>query len=322
MAFANFYISEIDTRYTTPIGTGKAAVNMYKMLKDKDRGPFATLVTSAAVPPEGVRFINGGGELGVTYVLIHGKGQTTETHQVKADYVVFAAQIKLAPGIIQGMKTSQDKKTRQQAALMEGLGYSHYSVHAIEVQGHPYRASYDTWVRNDDAYKPTDFTDMILGRWNEKPKINGYEKSRDNCAINPDPDRNAIMTIYHPIAIKDFGANGYDDDNSKAFARDAVNHMRDVLKPVLKCDTDVRVVNVETNRWPYSVHVATPGHYIQKARLLRRPVGGRIFFGNNNLGTPAFEEALFRGHCAADNVLARMKPGFVRESWSRCPIDK
>ena len=62
------------------------------------------------------------------------------------------------------------------------------------------------------------------------------------------------------------------------------------------------IKKVETNRWPYSVRVPTPGYYTTKARILRHPFGN-IYFANNNIGTPAFEEALFRGHCAATNIL-------------------
>jgi hypothetical protein len=84
--------------------------------------------------------------------------------------------------------------------------------------------------------------------------------------------------------------------------------------------TQIEVRSVETSRWPYSIHIAKPGHFIVEAKVLRRPLG-RIFFANNNIGTPAFEEALFRGHCAANNVLKRVDPSFAQEKWSRCPLD-
>ncbi len=320
MAFANFYISEIVTRYTTPIGTGKAARNMDHILKNKSHKDYADVMTNTPVPNGGMKITNDKSGVMVKYLKkdkMTGKWQHSE---VKANYAVFAAQLKFAPSLIKDFKTSSDFKTRNQAKLMEQMEYSHYSVHVAEVLGHPYRASYDTWVRNQD-YKDTDFTDIILGRWNEKNKINGYEKSKD-CSINPDPVKNSIMTIYHPMAIKDFGPEGYSDKNSEKMARDAMSQMQEALRPVLRCDKDIKVLNVVTNRWPYSVHVAKPGHYIRSARLLRRPIAGRIFFANNNIGTPAFEEALFRGHCAADNILARTRKDFKREDWSRCPIDR
>ncbi|MBI2362810.1 MAG: FAD-dependent oxidoreductase [Elusimicrobia bacterium] len=46
-AFANFYISEIETRYTTPVGTGEAAALMEGLLRR--RGHLARLKTGAAV---------------------------------------------------------------------------------------------------------------------------------------------------------------------------------------------------------------------------------------------------------------------------------
>lgn len=39
---------------------------------------------------------------------------------------------------------------------------------------------------------------------------------------------------------------------------------------------------------------------------------GNIAFGNSNIGTPSFEEALFRGHCAANKILYRLDPKFVQ----------
>lgn len=91
-------------------------------------------------------------------------------------------------------------------------------------------------------------------------------------------------------------------------------------RPGAAWNTAIDVLSVETNRWPFSVHVAKPAHFSKHAKILRRPLG-RIFFANNNIGTPSFEEALFRGHCAANNVLNRIDKDFTQESWSNCPLE-
>jgi hypothetical protein len=120
----------------------------------------------------------------------------------------------------------------------------------------------------------------------------------------------------------------YDNDEAIDIAKYAVHELLELYSPVVKelSGMDLNVTSVQTNRWPLSVHIARPGHFATKAAILREPVG-HIFFGNNNMGTPAFEEALFRGHCAADNILLRMDPKFketmaTEESWTLCPIEK
>jgi hypothetical protein len=191
-------------------------------------------------------------------------------------------------------------------------------VHIVRVKGHPYRATYDTWVHQDDS-TDEDFTDLILGRWMD-PKIKGYEGMRD-FRKNPKDD-SGILSVYHPLSKRHIGS-GYTDEQASQLAETAVDRMIEIFSPLLKHEygTKIDVVSVETSRWPFSVHVASPGHFIYKAKILRRPVG-RVFFANNNIGTPSFEEALFRGHCAANNILTKMNAKFKQESWTRCPIER
>lgn len=77
VAFANFYISEIETRYTTPIGTGLAAENMIKMLKRRKK---VDLKTNATVGK--IRNVDNGVEV---YFVKDGK-----TQRARASFAVFA----------------------------------------------------------------------------------------------------------------------------------------------------------------------------------------------------------------------------------------
>jgi phytoene dehydrogenase-like protein len=301
VAFANFYISELEVRFTTPVGTGVAAANMEKTLRN--RPARVRILTEAAVgkitnETDGVR---------VRYV--HGG----KTRQARARYAVFASQLRIASRLIEDFE--RDAPT--QARLMAEIPYSHYSVHVVEVKGHPYRATYDTWTRASD-YTPDDFTDLILGRWMD-PRIKGYEGMRD-FKRNPS-DANGILSIYHPLTPAWIGS-GYTTEQAARSAEAAVDRMLEIYGPLVKKlgNQQIEVKKVETSRWPFSVHVATPGHFKSKARLMRRPYW-RVFFAHSNLGTPAFEEALFRGHCAANNILLRMDRTFRQESWTKCPID-
>ncbi len=300
MSFANFYISEIEVRYTSPIGTGIASEEMEKLLKLR---PTVTLKTEAAVS----RIKSTDAGVNVFYLK---KGRT---HLTKADYVVFSSQLKFAPKLIEGLA----KKSPEQAKLFSELEYAHYSVHIVEVKGHPFRATYDTWVRMPD-YTDDDFTDVILGRWMDT-KIRGYEGMRD---FSQDPiDNRGILSIYHPLGTKWVGS-GYTEDQAISIAEKAVDRLKDIFGPFLQKNwgTTIDVVKVETSRWPFSIHLATPGYFTSRVKIMRKPFE-RIHFAHSNLGTPAFEEALFRGHCAANNILKRMDPLFQQEEWTRCPLD-
>ena len=303
MAFANFYISEIETRYTSSQGTGVAADKMYKILSD--RSSLFKSMTNATVGK--MKSSNTG--VDVTYSV------AGVPHVVHGDYAVFAAQLKLAPNVIENFKT----KSPVQAKLMTEMGYSHYSVHLIYVEGQPYRSSYDTWIHASD-YSLNDFTDMILGQW-MSPSMLGYEGYRDFKTTPPIKD--GVLSIYQPLS-QEWLKTGYTDAEVKELALNAADRLDKIFKllPAELWQGPLKIDHIETSRWPLSVHIARPGHYIERARTLRKAYDGRIFFAHNNLGTPAFEEALFRGHCAAANILKRSERGFRLEKWSHCPIEK
>lgn len=301
VAFANFYISEIVPRFTTNEGTGGVAGGLIKLLKDRPQ--LVTLRTQSTL--EHLK----NEKTGVTAEYQSGKAR----YRLHAKYAVFSGQLKFAPRLI----TDFEKKRPEQAKLMSEMGYANYAVHVVRSKGHPYRTSYDTWVRASD-YTDSDFSDVILGRWLD-PKINGYEGLRD---FKKDPaDEDGIFTIYHPLSL-DLVGSGFDEKLASSLAEHAVDRMLELFNPLLKKEwgTQIDVLGVETSRWPYSIHLAKPGHFTKDVKVMRKPFG-RIYFANNNLGTPAFEEALFRGHCAADNILSQMDSSFHKEPWTRCPFD-
>lgn len=300
VAFANFYISEIETRYTTPVGTGLAARTLEALLRKRKgvrivlRSPVVGITPNA----DGVE---------ATYV------SSGRPRSARARYAVFAAQLKFAPRVIAGLRETDSEKV----AAIETLGYANFSVHAVFVKGHPYRASFDTWFRAPD-YSEDDPTDVILGRWMD-PRIKAFEGMR-SFQRHP-KDQAGVMTIYHPLKLGLVG-RGYKRADAEALARGAVERMIAIFNPYLQKthETRIEIQRVETNRWPYSIHIVRPGHFARLSKTLRRTVG-RVLFANNNIGTPTFEEALFRGHCAANNILRRMDAGFTQESWSRCPAE-
>lgn len=307
MAFANFYISEVTIRYTSPRGTGIAARNMAQILRERPK--LASVKVNSTV----TKIISGKDHAEVFYV--HGG----VTHRVKAKYVVYSIPLKYALNIIENFR----EQAPEQARLIEEIKYSDYLVHVLRMNGHPYRETYDTWLY-PDGYTDDLPTDVIIGRWTDK-KMLGYEKYRD-FKSNP-PDQCGVLTVYQGMTQKWSEEQGINDEKKvEAAARGSADY---VLKLLGKLDPKKVAVRgpfelkkIETSLWPASVHIASPGYYTHVVPILRRPFG-RVMFGNNNLGTPAFEEALFRGHCAANNIIARLNVDakFAGESWSRCVIE-
>ncbi len=307
VALANFYMSEIITRYTSPEGTGVAALNMVNELALKT-ALFRPLTSAPVIK---VKSLKDGVQ--VTYNL------NGSAHVVKAGYAVFAMQLRQAPKLIEDFA----RKAPLQAAAMNGIGYMHYAVHNVYVTGQPYRAAYDTWTRAKD-YSEKDFSDVILGQWME-PSMLGYQGYRD-FKVDP-PVEDGVFSIYHPIAKEWTLEAAKDGDMGDAvtvrIARHAVKRLAE-LYPALPSDLwqgSLEFKQVVTSRWPFSIHTSGPGYFINKVRLMRKPFG-RVFFAHNNLGTPSIEEALFRGHCAADNILLRISPTFAFEKWTRCPLER
>lgn len=301
VSLANFYESEIFTRYTSDEGNGIAPAKIVAELAKKPT-LFKGLTQAPVVK---VRSLDGSVE--IQYNL---KGVS---HLVRGQYAVFASQLMLAPRLIENF----EKKAPEQAQLIQSLGYTHYMVHSVHVKGQPYRAAYDTWVHAND-YTDNDFSDVILGDW-MNPKMLGYLGFRDFKADPPIQD--GVFSIYHPLPKK-LAKLDLSENESKRIALRATKRLADLFSklPSDLWQGEFKVRYIETNRWPYSIHTTRPGFFTNMVRVMRRPFG-RVFFAHSNLGTPAFEEALFRGHCAADNVLKRMDPSFTIEKWSHCPLE-
>lgn len=301
MAFANFYISEVETRYTTPIGTGTASTKMAEMLSQ--RNDVVTVKTQATVT--GITNQADGATVAYNY--------DGSRRRAKAKFVVFAAQLKFAPRVIEGFAAAAPEQTRAIGAI----DFTHYAVHAVQVQGHPYRATYDTWTRAAN-YTEDDFTDVINGRWVD-PAVRGYEGMRN---FEKDPaDDQGILTIYQPMTAR-WLAQGFSVQDATRAAQASVDRMLELYNPMLAqtWGTKIEVKGVETNRWPFSIHVSSPGYFSRTVKKIRKPYG-RVIFAHSNLGVPSFEEALFRGHCAANNIASRLNENFRQEAWTNCPLE-
>ena len=286
LAFANFFASEIDTRYTGQYGTGDVVSALKKRLSE-----FPQLLTIKTLAPV-AKLISDPNSVTVTYV------QDGLAFEAKAEAAVFAAPLNVASKVIDRFPEIAPEHHR----LIENMQYAHYSVHNVFVKGHVFRDSYDTWLRASDPLD-TDPTDFIIGRYQD-PNINGYLGMR-NFESNPVDDY-GIITIYHPLPLAEVG-KGYRDEVSILAAENATKRIEQQLGPLVKAaGLDLKIELIETNRWPYSIHIASPGHIEKAAPLLTIPVN-RIYFASNNLGVPSVEEALYRGKVSAEQILEALK---------------
>jgi hypothetical protein len=79
------------------------------------------------------------------------------------------------------------------------------------------------------------------------------------------------------------------------------------------------ILEIQTNRWAYAVHVPQAGHFTNCAKIIRTTYNN-VHIGVDNIGTPAFEEALYRGKKVAEGILIKRVKGYKLESWARGDI--
>lgn len=281
--FANFYISELDMRYTGSFGTGSTMEAALKKLQNRDN--LVTIETRA--PLAKIKTVGTGADAYVEFYYV----KDGVTHFGKAKDAVFSAQLNVAAKTIEDF----EKLAPEQFNEIKKIRYSDYLVINTHVEGHPWTQTYDTWVRNDAEYSQNEFTDIIDGRWQE---FQGTKIRRK--------DNRGVLTIYKPLP-ENWIREGMTAERVLAASEEALAKMKNMIETAdrLVAESDnVNILAAEVNRWPYSVHIAEPGHAIRRAKILKRPIGN-ILFANNNLGSPAIEEAVFNGYNAAKTIIEK-----------------
>ncbi len=165
---------------------------------------------------------------------------------------------------------------QERREIIAKIRYADYVVHQVFTSRDHYTKSYDTW------FVDRSFTDLIAARWIETKGFKSEPKGGPG-----------ILSIYQPLAPHR-GIKALDAITVGGLAVQAVKELQDVV-PGLKGEKALRV---ESYRWPSSIHIVPPGYFSAVAPRLHPPVG-RVHFAGNNLGTPSFEEAIYRGHLAA-----------------------
>jgi monoamine oxidase len=189
--------------------------------------------------------------------------------RVRARQAILAVPLRVVERIFPGLP--DDRR-----ALIRSMKYADYVVHQIFTSKDLWTKTYDTWFTD----KP--FTDIIAARWME---TKGFKAPP---AAGP-----GILSVYQPMAPRR-GIKALDARTVNDLAIQALQQLYDVV-PELKKEKSLAM---ESYRWPASIHLCPPRFFTDVAPKLSPPVG-RVRFAGNNLGTPSFEEAIYRGHRAA-----------------------
>jgi oxygen-dependent protoporphyrinogen oxidase len=259
MAFINFYLAEIETRYAWPGGTAGASAHLIGKLSAHNPAILKTgaTVTRVRNVPEGVE---------VTWL------EAGKFFQARSRCAIMALPLLTVAWIM-------DDYPSERRRLVARLPYANYMVHTVFTSRELFTTSYDTWFANRS------FTDVITARWIE---TGGFKK--------PGQSGPGVLSIYQPLAPPrkvDLG-----DTNKVAdMVAMAIQELVEMIPALAK---EPRL-EVESYRWPASIHVVPPGYFSSWVPKLKPPVG-RVYFAGNNLGTPSFEEALYRGWRAAMDV--------------------
>jgi oxygen-dependent protoporphyrinogen oxidase len=261
LAFANFYLSEIDVRHAWPGGSAGASVHMVKKIRETKPELLKTGCTVTKV-----RNVEGGVE-----VDWHEGGRN---YRAKAKAAIVTTPLRVTAWIVEGYPAERKE-------LVSKLKYADYVVHSVFTSKEHYTRCYDTWFINRSI------TDVITARWIE---TKGFKE--------PAKGGPGVLSIYQPLAPHRKIAK-LDPDVVADLAVSGIKDLFDVI-PELASEAEYQV---ESYRWPASIHIVPVNFFSEWAPKLAPPVG-RVYFAGNNLGTPSFEEALYRGKKAADEARA------------------
>jgi len=218
-----------------------------------------------------------------------------KSHRVRAKFVVYAQPLKFAPALIEGYERLEPENSER----MKKHAYGHVLEHRFSTDEPAYRGSLRTWIHSTEGDVPALVIDPFAAE-----------------------EGQAGLVVHEPVLGS--GQGDLSEAVVRARAGRASARVSELLKRLAAADVSkarASVTGVSTMRWPLGIHSAPPGAFTQTAAEMRQPFE-RVFFASNDLGAPTFEEALFRGHCAAVNILMRMNRSYKPEKWSRCPIEK
>ena len=219
-------------------------------------------------------------------------GPTGEVQQILAPAAIVACPKFVAKKIVEGC-------TPKQYEAMHRLKYRAYLTANVVVKGAPSFEFYDLFLLEQGEGKGNlnpqssladlGATDAILANW-----ALGAEKS----------SQFSVLTLYRALPFDGGRVQILADESYEATRKAFEKQIYDELLPLFglpkDCVTDLRIT-----RWGHALPVAATGLIAAGIpELLKTPVGGRIFFAQqDNWALPAFEVAVAEARDAADGVL-------------------
>lgn len=261
LAFCNFYLSEITTRYAWPGGTAGGSGLLVRKLRDLNPAIVSTSSTVTSVK-------NDGDGVELEYF----KGD--RNFRLRAKTCILATSLRVTAALQRDYPEDRRK-------LVSQLKYADYLVHNLFTSKEHFTKSYDTWFPSTT----TAFTDLIVARWIE---TKGFKASAKAAG--------GILSMYQPL-MPQRGVKELTPDAVAGLGAAAYKDLLGML-PELKNEKDLVI---ESYRWPGSIHIVPANFFKEWVPKLTPPVG-RVFYATNNLGTPSFEEAMYRGWKAAQDI--------------------
>ena len=273
--FLNFYVSELTTRYTGPLGTGEISSRAIKKLQGREN---VEIKTSAQV----VKISNEGKLKKITYL------RDGQLFEVLADKVIFAAPMKMAPKIIEGYAEERPKAVK----ALDRIENSDYLVVNVIVDGQIDRKKlpgYDVWLGppRDRSKAPTD---VVNGTW--------------TLSESQRPKNMDVLTIYMPLGKAHVG-QGFTDEDVLRLTEEAKKDLFARLGKFI-VDKNGRKLQAKfaiASRWPLSIPLNAPGH-AEIVDILSESYDG-IYFSGLGLDTPSVEASLFYGKKSALDALGK-----------------
>jgi NAD(P)-binding Rossmann-like domain len=169
---------------------------------------------------------------------------------------------------------------------IEALAYRGYLVLNVLLKAPVDHDFYDLYLLRDAAISgapggegkaPGRITDVILGNWSRRPK----------------PATESVLTLYWPLPFEAGRADILFRKDAWDFLQPLAEKQILEILPILGIKPEA-VEQVRMARWGHALPVAKVGFIADgHADVLRRPIGGRIFFVNqDNWALPAIETSL------------------------------
>ncbi len=272
LSFASFYSTEIATRYSSNVGAGVISVAAMDMISKYAQNAFVQYGASVV----SVENVEGGTQV----EFIH----EAQRYRVRGKFTVMATPLNVSARAIKNF-AQMAPRAHSFAAALEHRDHLVFSIHTA---GHVKTGTYDLWMRDDADYSGNEAVDVVDGRWMD---AHGLERDRG-------VDDRGLLTLYRPLS----SASASHDLSDKwviSEVEKSVDFLRNRLA-ALNLD-EIKIVGVEVNRWPSSLHVVKPGHFAVAHEIEKG--FKRIFVANGNAGLPCVEEAIFQGHHAAQQIL-------------------